>query len=178
MTCGQIVRFWPRVSGVPLKQRNETLQAGLRKSPAESKRLLLDYLLARPPDEQVHVLPGEVDAGRRVVEVKYRRGVRPEGYEDQVFVHAPKKTTQAAHLWVQLLVDHDIEKLILECLDPAFATKEFLTLIDPRSFMDLAEASLALTLGIGWRARFPRFANRLQENEKARTSEKNREEQH
>src|SRR6266511_6037393 len=71
MTCGQIVRFWPRVSGVPLKQRNETLQAGLRKSPAESKRLLLDYLLARPPDEQVHVLPGEVDAGRRVVEVKY-----------------------------------------------------------------------------------------------------------
>jgi hypothetical protein len=146
------------------------IRAGLRKSPAESKRLLVDFLRFRPPEEQVQVSPQDVDEGSRLVEVKYRRGVRPEGYEDKVLVHAPKDVTHAARLWVQLLLDGDLENIVLECLDPQYATKEFLKLLDPRSFMDLAEAAIALTLGVDWRKRFPGLAKGVREQMQSQAS--------
>jgi hypothetical protein len=36
-----------------------------------------------------------------------------------------------------------------------------LKLLDPKSFLDLAEAAIALTLGIDWRKRFPELAKDL-----------------
>ena len=146
------------------------IRAGLRKSPAESKRLLVDFLLSRPPEEQVQVSSRDVDEGNRLVEVKYRRGIRPEGYQDKVLVHAPKEVTHAARLWVQLLIDEDLENIVLECVDPQCATREFLRLLDPRSFMDLAEAAIALTLGVDWRKRFPGLAKGIREQKQTQTS--------
>jgi transcriptional regulator with XRE-family HTH domain len=130
------------------------IRAGLRKSPDESKRLLVEYLRSRHEAERVAVSAQDVDQGIRIVEVKYRRGAQPEGCADKVAVRAPKGVTHAARLWVKLLLDEDLEDLVLECLDPDFASKEFLKRLDPKSFLDLAEAAIALTLGIDWRQRF------------------------
>lgn len=148
----------PPTKAVLQRLTEAEVKAGLRKSTKDSNRLLVDYLLSRPPDEQVQVSAGDVDAGSRLVEVRYKRGVQPEGYEDRVLVHAPQDTAHAARLWVELLLDEDLERIVLECLDPRYSSREFLKLIDPRSFMDLAEASLALTLGVDWRKRFPGLA--------------------
>lgn len=148
------------------------IRAGLRKSPAQSKRLLVDYLLARPPEEQVQISPKHMDEGCHIVQVKYRRGALPDGCEDKIPVHAPKEVTHAARLWVQLLLDEDLENIVLECLDPRYASKEFLKLLDPRSFMDLAEAAIALTLGVDWRKRFPRLAEGIREQQQNQASKK------
>lgn len=150
------------------------IQAGLRQSPADSKRLLLDFLLSRPDEERVEVSPQEVDEGSRLVEIKYRRGARPEGYDEKIPVHAPKDVSHAARLWVQLLVDEDLEDIVLECLEPAYATKEFLKLLDPKSFLDLAEASITLTLGIDWRDRFPELAKDIRKQMRDRMSKEPR----
>ena len=143
------------------------VRTGLRTSPEQSKRLLIDYLLARPPEEQVQVTPKHVDVGCYLVQVKYRRGAPAEGYDDKIPLHAPKEVTLAARLWLQLLLDEDLETIVLECLDPQYASREFLNLLDPRSFMDLAEAAIALTLGLDWRSRFPRLADGVREQQRS-----------
>jgi transcriptional regulator with XRE-family HTH domain len=138
------------------------IQAGLRKSAVDSNRLLVDFLLSRPEEERIPVSAQHVDQGTRLVPVKYRRGDKPADCDEEIPVRAPREVKHTARLWVQLLLDEDLENLLLECLDPKYATKEFLKLLDPKSFLDLAEAAIALTIGVGWRQRFPELAKGIE----------------
>jgi len=127
------------------------VNAGLRKPPGDKQGIL--RLLESISISRQSIGESEHDAGVVEIPVEYRRGSAPKNLPEKVSVKAPDASVAAKFLVDSLLEEH-YEAYLQHCLQPQFASREFLNRLEPTSFLRLLDAALEMSLGPGWRSRF------------------------
>jgi transcriptional regulator with XRE-family HTH domain len=130
------------------------------KSTGKSSPKLLERITTHPELSTLKVTAEDVDRGFICIPVQYRRGEPPPGYSDTVKINA-LTGGKAAQVFVDFLIEEDVEELLIKCLPERHANKEFLRQVAPTTFANLFEAALSLTFGVNWRKNMPNLSEKM-----------------
>ncbi len=103
---------------------------------------------------KIKITAKDIDRGYVEVPLNYRRGTPPAQFPTQVRVSTPP-TRVAADALASIRLDEDFTFLFSACLQPQYATPEFLNKITPFSYNAILDAALAMTFGLDWKRMVP-----------------------
>jgi len=111
---------------------------------------IVSLLLSKQKKDQWPVTLSEINAGRKVVKVQYRRGSPPNKWPAQLTVNAANN----ADIWKMVGINNspsDPNRFLCECVEVLKRTPEIIDAITPSSYMELMNAAMDLTFGLDWR---------------------------
>src|SRR3954468_15237871 len=103
------------------------------KSTRKSSSKLLERIITHPELSTLKVTAEDVDRGFICISVQYRRGEPPPGYSDTVKINA-LTGGKGAQVFVDFLIEEDVEDFLTKCLPEKQANREFLRQVAPTTF--------------------------------------------